>query len=121
MLRTLALGALLVLDVTAASAQEAISTAPSAPPPDASKEPPPRPLGEATLIETSGVTGPCGPGPRTRPAADGSQAPDHNVHGEVTATAGTHGYRAVSASACKSLGDTGFVAVNVGQGHIGRR
>ena len=38
--------------------------------------------------------------------------PDREMHGEVSAGIGTHGYRSVSGSVCKPIGDDSYVSVS---------
>lgn len=118
MVRRLLMSFVLALSAVApAAAQEVISTAPAAgrhDAPDASANPPARPLNQnqADYDDTGPpiVVGPCGP---TAPAKDGG--PDKAPHGEITAAVGTNGYRSISGVVCEPIGDRTSVTIAAGQ------
>ena len=116
--RSKLLGGVLALGLLAspALAQETIPTASAAPLGGApTPQPdPPQSLGQRPFFNgTDIVRGPlngCG----VPPKEDGS--PDKNVHGEVYAGAGTHGYREAGGTACIPIGDHSAATISVDAG-----
>jgi hypothetical protein len=99
-----------------ALAQEAIPTASGAPLGGAPTPQPewPQSLGQRPSFDGADIVrGPlngCG----VPPKEDGS--PDKNVHGEVYAGAGTHGYREAGGTACIPIGDHSAATISVNAG-----
>lgn len=99
-----------------ALAQEAIPTASDAPLGGAPTPPPgspqslgPRPSFDGADIVRGPLNG-CG----VPPKEDGS--PDKNVHGEVYAGVGNHGYREAGGTACIPIGDHSAATISVDAG-----
>lgn len=119
-----AFAAVLALSAGVAGAQEAISTAKDATPPDVSQEPPPPPLQppSATSNLAPVLPGPCGTGPVPKVApvnADGGPQVDHSPHGEVSVGADSRGGRYAEGSVCVPIGDRSSVSIDVGEGRSG--
>jgi hypothetical protein len=120
-----AFAALSFAPVGAHADDEAIPTAAGITPPDASKAPPPGPLQPLRPSNLAPVQpGPCGSGPVPKLApvgADGEPAVDRSPHGELSVGVGTRGYRSVEGAVCLPIGETGFVALDLGTAQFGRR
>ncbi|HZK99512.1 MAG TPA: hypothetical protein VFC47_06400 [Caulobacteraceae bacterium] len=115
--------ALLLLSAATARAQEAIPTAqrPAADAPAREAIDPVSTLdADHPRFDDRGpgpMIGPCG---STGPNARGD-GPDHKAHGEVTAGAGTRGYREAGAVVCQPIGDDAAVTIAIDAGRIGGR
>ncbi|MGI8839990.1 MAG: hypothetical protein ACR2F8_04265 [Caulobacteraceae bacterium] len=118
----LAAGAVALGGVSAALAQEAISTATGAPAPSPASAANAAPIALPDTIDDRDAgplpVGPCGAVGLIR---DGQvEKPDKKPHGEVWAAVGTHGYREAGGVVCQPIGDHTAVTIAVDAAHIGR-
>ena len=113
------LAALGLIACGSSQAQEAIATAPSAPPPVSRASAAPLWVGRQQAFSDEGapLVGPCG---AVGDVVDGvPQKPDKKAHGMVSAGVGTHGYREVGGAVCVPIGDHGAVSLAFDVGRIG--
>ncbi|HEX4742321.1 MAG TPA: hypothetical protein VH353_13420 [Caulobacteraceae bacterium] len=99
-----------------ALAQETIPTASAAPLGGAPTPPPgsPQALGQRPFYDGADIVRSDVNGCGVPPKEDGS--PDKDVHGEVYAGVGTHGYREAGGTACIPIGDHSAATISVDAG-----